>query len=84
MDPLDDAGVSYAPVSSSNVHSVGYRVETRTLFVRFLDKPGGDWGSIYAYLGVPSHVYLDLLRADSKGTHLNRAVKGKYPHRRLA
>lgn len=37
-DPLDDGRVSYTPVISSNVHSIGYKVETHTLFVRYQDK----------------------------------------------
>jgi hypothetical protein len=84
-DPLDDGRVTYTPVASSNVHSVGYKVETHTLFVRFKDaKSPGEWGSKYAYLGVPSHLYLDLLRAASKGTFLNGAVKGVYRYKRIA
>ena len=84
-DPLDDGRVAYTPVVSSNVHSVGYKVETHTLFVRFKDhRGGGEWGSKYAYLGVPSHLYLDLLRAGSKGTFLGESVKGVYRYKRIA
>jgi hypothetical protein len=85
-DPLDDGRVSYTQViGSSNVHSVGYKVETHTLFVRFLDKTNGTaWGSIYAYLEVPSTLYLDVLRASSKGQFLNAQIKTTYRHKRIA
>lgn len=85
-DPLDDGRVTYTQViGSSNVHSVGYKVETHTLFVRFLDKTNGTaWGSKYAYLDVPSSLYLDLLRAGSKGTFLGANVKTAYRFKRIA
>jgi hypothetical protein len=84
MDWLDDNGVHYTQVESSNVHSVGYKVSTHTLFVKFLDKKTGDWGSIYAYKDVPSHLYLGLLAAHSKGEYLGREIKGKYQYRQVA
>lgn len=84
-DPLDDGRVAYTPVISSNVHSIGYKVETHTLFVRFKDaKSPGTWGSVYAYLNVPSGLYLDVMRAGSKGTFLNAQVKPIYKFKRLA
>jgi len=85
MDPLDDSGVFYTRVDSSNVHSVGYKVETHTLFVRFIDhRNRSEWGSLYGYLDVPSHVYLDLLRSTSKGIFLHQNVKGRYRYQRVA
>lgn len=84
-DPLDDGRVTYTPVVSSNVHSIGYKVETHTLFVRFQDHTSpGNWGSIYAYLDVPSSLYLDVMRAGSKGTFLNAQVKPVYKFKRIA
>lgn len=83
-DPLDDGRVNYTPVISSNVHSIGYKVETHTLFVRFKDKASANWGSIYAYLEVPSALYLDLLRAGSKGEFLGAYVKPAFAFKRIA
>lgn len=84
-DPLDDGRVTYQPVASSNVHSVGYKVETHTLFVRFQDAQSpSEWGSIYAYLDVPSFLYLNLLQAGSKGGFLNAQIKGAYAYKRIA
>lgn len=85
MNPLDDLDVSYTRVESSNVHSVGYKVETHTLFVRFLHRTNrSDWGTTYAYLDVPSYIYLDMLRATSKGKYLNAQVKGRYAYQQVA
>jgi hypothetical protein len=36
-------------------------------------------GTRYAYTGVPPNLYLDLLRADSKGSFFNRHIRGRFP-----
>lgn len=66
---MDDSNVTYTPVSSSNVSAVGYDPAFRRLWVRFKS------GDVYAYDGVPSHVYLDFLRAPSAGQYLWRVVR---------
>lgn len=63
------------PVSSSNIASIGY--EDGTLYVMFNN------GSLYAYSGVPAHIYQGLMTASSHGSYLARYVKGVYPYRRI-
>lgn len=63
------------PVSSSNISSIGY--ENGTLYVAF------NRGGLYAYSGVPEHVYRELMAASSHGSYLARYVKGAYPYRRI-
>ena len=36
-------------------------------------------GTRYTYTGVPPNLYLDLLRADSKGSFFNRHIRGRFP-----
>lgn len=65
------------PVDSSNIESVGYDTSSRELHVRFLGN------RTYVYSDVPAELYEELLRAPSKGSFLNRAVKGTYAYREL-
>ena len=65
------------PVDSSNIESVGYDTSNRELHVRFLGN------RTYIYSDVPAELYEELLRAPSKGSFLNRAVKGAYAYREL-
>ncbi|AWM38679.1 hypothetical protein GobsT_31320 [Gemmata obscuriglobus] len=66
---MDDSNVSYTAVSSSNVSAVGYDTAFKRLWVKFKS------GDVYAYESVPSHVYLDMLRAASVGSYLWRVVR---------
>ncbi len=75
-----DEGVSYTVVESSNVHSVGYRVSDKTLFVKFKSEKRGYEGSRYTFYSVPSDIYLGLLNAASKGKYFAANVKGKYSY----
>jgi hypothetical protein len=65
------------PVTSTNVHSVGYDADSQTLEVEFNN------GSVYHYTGVPVDEYEGLMNADSKGTYLNANIKKRYPYTRL-
>lgn len=60
------------PVSSSNVASVGYDLNTMTLEVEFTN------GSVYQYFDVPETEYRNLLGASSVGTYLNQNIKTSY------
>ena len=66
-----------APVSSSNVASVGYEEFTQTLEVEFHD------GSVYQYFDVPRSTYEGLINASSVGSYLHHNIKGKYRYVRL-
>lgn len=63
------------PVSSSHISSIGY--ENGTLYVSFIK------GELYAYSGVPCHVYSELMAAESHGKYLARYIKGVYPYQRI-
>lgn len=55
---------------------MGYASESQTLEVEF------QHGAVYRYLGVPPTVHDALMKADSKGTFLNREVRDIYPYER--
>ncbi len=65
------------PVSSSNLVSVGYDSESRTLEVEFKA------GATYQYSGVPEAVHAGLMAASSHGAYLNQHVKGRYSYIRV-
>jgi len=56
-------------VESSNIESIGYDEESKTLIVEFKS------GSTYSYIGVPSIVFKKMLESDSKGKFLNNNIK---------
>lgn len=60
------------PVSSSNIHSIGYDPESRTLEIEF------HGGGVYQYLGVPESVHNGLMRASSHGSYFHRHIKDSY------
>ncbi len=59
-------------VDSSNVEAIGYEDSAMELYVQFVG------GALYVYHGVPREVYDDLMAAPSKGSFLNRIIKGVY------
>jgi len=59
-------------VDSSNVEAIGYDGDLQDLYVQFVS------GGSYIYHGVPQEVFDELMSAPSKGSFLNRAVKGVY------
>ena len=64
-------------VESSTIASVGYDLAQRLLQLEFCGR------EIYHYFGVPVGVYEALLKAPSKGSYFNRAIRGRFPDRRL-
>ena len=65
------------PVSSSDIHAIGYDAETQTLEVEFIK------GAVYQYTGVPANEHEAIMNADSKGRYFNANIKGRYPHTKL-
>ena len=65
-------------VDSSNIEALGYDTETQELHVTFLGS-----GGTYVYSDVAQEVFDELLQAGSKGSYLNRRIKGNYAYRRL-
>ncbi len=63
------------PVSSSNIHSVGY--EGTTLRVLFHS------GGLYEYYDVPQSAYASLMNSASKGGYLAAHIKGVYRYKRI-
>jgi len=59
-------------VDSSNVEAIGYDEAVQELHVQFLS------GGRYIYHDVPREVFDDFVYAPSKGSFLNREVKGLY------
>ena len=60
-------------VRSSNIHSVGYEVETQILELEFHS------GGVYQYSGVSEVIYRGLMRATSKGSYFHQNIKDQYP-----
>ena len=61
-------------VDSSNIEAVGHDPEAQELHVRFLSD------DTYVYHGVPAEVYDELMASASKGSYLNRMIKGVYEY----
>jgi hypothetical protein len=59
-------------VNSSNIEAIGYDDDALELHVRFLS------GGYYIYHNVPRQIFDDLMSAPSKGSFLNREIKGVY------
>ncbi len=65
-------------VSSSNLASVGYDPEMRTLEIEFLN------GGVYQYSNVPAHVHSSLMSASSHGSYFAAYIKkGGYSYRKV-
>lgn len=65
------------PVRPSNIRSVGYDPNTRTLEIEFHS------GGIYQYSAVPEIVYQGLMRAFSKGSYFHDHIKDRYSFRQV-
>jgi len=65
------------PVSSSNIHAIGFDDEKKILAVEF--KSGG----IYHYAGVEPDLALDLVNAESVGRFYSQNIKGKFQGQKM-
>jgi hypothetical protein len=65
-------------VDSSNIEAIGYDPSSQELHVRFLS------GITYVYSGVPEGIYRELMATPSKGSYLNRVVKGVYQYSKVS
>lgn len=54
-----------------------YDEQTSVLKVVFLS------GSVYNYLKVPKKVYEAMKKAGSKGSYLNRCIKGRFAYEKI-
>jgi len=64
-------------VKSSNLKSIGYDQSSNILEVEFLS------GGIYQYFKVPSQIYLELMKATSKGSYFHKNIKNKYKYNHI-
>jgi hypothetical protein len=64
-------------VDSSNIEAIGYDDDAQELHVQFLNS------GHYVYSNVPRFVFDNLMNANSKGSFLNREVKGIYQYRKV-
>ena len=65
-----------APVTSSNLISIGYDPASETLEVEFK-------GGVYQYYNVPQFIYDQLMQATSLGIFFNANIKNAYPCSRV-
>lgn len=65
-------------VQSTNLKSVGYDAETKTLEIEF------HTGDVYQYFNVPAVVHRDLLHASSIGQYFAYFIKTTYRFRKVA
>lgn len=64
-------------VSSSNISSIGYDINSNTLEIEFHD------GGIYQYYGVSDSVYNSLMSAASHGSYFSNFIKDRYSYRKI-
>lgn len=62
---------------SSVIDTTYYDKENQTLKVVFRS------GAVYIYYDVPEDVYVQFMKARSKGTFLNLSIKGSYEFERV-
>jgi hypothetical protein len=62
---------------STAIKTFSYDLETRTLFVTFID------GDLYAYRGVEAETYQAMRAVVSKGRFFARHVRGRYAYAKL-
>ncbi len=65
-------------VESSNVESIGYDSQNRTVYIQYLK------GGLYIYKDVPEMEYEGLLYAPSIGSYLHRNFKNVYPYEKIS
>ena len=70
-----DAIVSHIrrePVDSSAITSIGYSKRLHALEIEFVN------GAIYRYLNVPTSLYRELIKANSKARFYDKNIRGRY------
>ena len=65
-------------VESSTLATVAYDRTRELLQLEF------NSGALYQYFRVSATVHEALLRAPSKGSYFNQAIRGKFPYRRIS
>ena len=65
-------------VESSTLETIAYDGTRELLQLEF------NSGALYQYFRVSATVHAALLRAPSKGSYFNPAIRGKFPYRRIS
>lgn len=63
---------------SSVVEYFNYNADSHTLTIHYVS------GMVYEYLHVPEKIYVQLKQSRSKGTYLNKFIKGRFDYRKVA
>ena len=61
-----------APIDSSAIASVGYSKRLHALEIEFVN------GAIYRYLDVPSSLYRQLVKSNSRARFYDKNIRGRY------
>ena len=69
--------VERQPVDSCNLKTVGYDTHLKNLEIEFHS------GMVFQYQNVPSHIFANLLSAQSTGTFFTDNIKNRYRSKRL-
>ncbi len=72
---IDSGG--WADGVSSNVDSIAYDIQTKTLYVAFQN------GGVYMYPVVPIRIARDMFNASSLGKFVHQRLVGHFGHRRI-
>ena len=64
-------------VESSNLASIGYDEETKTLEIQFHS------GGVYQYDDVEKEIYEELMSAESHGRYFMSMIRGAYSYSRV-
>lgn len=74
---MDNIEIKMIEVNSSNILRIGYNPEHRILAIHFKGR-FPEPSNAYHYRAVPLDIFVDLMKADSKGAYLAANIKGKY------
>jgi len=66
------------PVESSDLSSVGYDLNIKTLEIEF------NSGGVYQYFDVPENVHSELMSAPSKGKYFHKFIKNVYRYQKVS
>ena len=77
MDDKKGGMMEHVPVQSTNIRSVGYDPETRTMQVQF------SHGGLYSYSNVDPGVHQALVEAPSVGAHFTLNIRNNYAGERI-
>ena len=75
--PFTPSPIKRTHVSSSNLKSVGYETNSQILEIEFVN------GAVYQYYGVPQHIYMKLMQAESHGKYFYTFVRNRFQYKQV-